>query len=267
MRLQSEVAFLELRHRMNSTTTGAVTKPAVERYFYSAAALLLLGLTVLGFQLFYFHGQAYPGRPLTPPIKTLIITHGIAMSLWISLAIVQPLLVANGNRRVHMTIGKVAAIFAIALVVLGFMMGISAERFTPPDMMFGELTPKQFMAIPILSIVLFAGFVAAGVWWRKRPEIHRPMMFMASMTVVGAAIARIVPLNNLYYGTMWHHIFGDLFFTTVIGAVFVIAKCVLFRKIDRWFVAAYFVMALWFLMIAQGAKTPLWDKIASFLLQ
>src|SRR4051812_28661493 len=101
------------------------TKPIHERYFYSVATVALLVLTVVGFQLFYFRGQMYPGRPLTPPIKTLIITHGVAMSFWMLLAILQPLLVASNNRKVHMTLGKVAAVIATCLVVLGFKLGVA----------------------------------------------------------------------------------------------------------------------------------------------
>jgi hypothetical protein len=166
------------------------TKPAVERYFYSIATVLLLVLTIAGFQHFYFHGKAYPGRPLTPPIKTLIITHGVAMSLWMMLAIVQSLLVAGGNRRLHMTLGRIAAVLAAGLVVLGIKLGIESTRVSPPDLMHGPLTPKQFMAVPVLDAVLFALYVAVGVWWRKRSEIHRPMMFLASLTAVAAAICR-----------------------------------------------------------------------------
>jgi len=244
-----------------------INKPAAERYFYSAAILLLLVLTVVGFQLFYFHGQMYPGRPLTPPIKTLIITHGMAMSLWMLLSLAQPFLIASGNRRLHMALGRAAAVIAICLVALGLKLGIAACKVAPPDLMYGPLTPKQFMAIPVLNIALFALFVTAGVLWRKRPEIHKPMMFMASLTVVTAAIARIDYFNHLYAGTVWQKIFGDLFFALVVGAIFVIAKCVVFRKIDRWLVAGYGVMVVWFLMIAQGAPTPAWNAVASFLLQ
>src|SRR4051794_11127188 len=102
-----------------SKSAASSSKPTAERYFYSIATVLLLGLTLIGFQLFYFHGKAYPGRPLTPPIKPLIITHGVAMLFWMLLAITQPVLVASGNRRVHMALGKVSAILAACLVVLG----------------------------------------------------------------------------------------------------------------------------------------------------
>ena len=144
---------------MNYTPAATSHKPLAERYFYSVATLLLLALTVVGFQLFYFHGMAYPGRPLAPPIKTLVITHGVAMSLWMLLSLVQPFLIASGNRRVHMALGKVAAVVAACLVVLGLKLGIAACKVAPPGMMFGPLTPKQFLAVPVLNIVLFALFL------------------------------------------------------------------------------------------------------------
>jgi hypothetical protein len=252
---------------MNAPAPSRATKPVSERYFYSLATVLLLGLTIVGFQLFYFHGMAYPGRPLTPPIKSLVITHGVAMSLWMLLAIVQPFLVAGGNRRMHMALGKVAAVIAVCLVVLGLKLGIASCKVAPPDLMYGPMTPKQFMAVPVLDITLFALFLAAGVLWRKRPDIHKPMMFLASLAAVGAAISRMDFLNHLYAGTIWEKLFGLFFFTVVIGGLFFIAKCVVFRKFDRWFAAGYGVMVVWFLMVAQGAMTPAWDKIASFLLR
>ena len=251
---------------MGNATLNTPQKPAAERYFYFIATVLLVVLTVVGFQLFYFYGRAYPGRPLTPPIKVLIITHGVAMSLWMLLASVQAFLITAGHRRLHMTLGKVAAAVAVCLVVLGIQLGVGATKVAPPDLMHGPLTPKQFMAVPVLTIMLYALFVAAGVLWRKRSDIHRPMMFMASMTVVGAAIARIDFFNHIFAGTVWQRIFGDLFFTVVISGLFLAAKCLVFRKFDRWFAAGYAVLTLWCLMIIQGAPTQAWDTIASFLL-
>lgn len=252
---------------MNDTSMTRDGKPAAERYFYSIAIGLLLVLVVTGFQLFYFHGMMYPGQPLIPPIKPLIITHGVAMSLWMLLSLTQPLLVAGGQRRMHMALGKVAAAIAVCLVALGLKLAVDSTRVAPPDLMYGPLTPKQFMAVPVGDITLFALFVAAGVLMRKRPAIHRPMMFLATLAAVGAAISRIDLFNHLYAGTVWERLFGFFFFTLVVGGVLVIAKCVVFRKFDRWLVAGYGVMALWFLMISLGAPTRAWDVIAGWLLR
>ena len=251
---------------MTDPTTKTGGKPVAERYFYAIATLLLLVLTLVGFQLFYFHNQMYPGRPITPPIKTWIITHGVAMSLWILLAIIQPFLVAGGNRKLHMTLGKVAAGIAIGLVLLGVKLGVASCQVAPPDLMYGALTPKQFLIVPVGDISLFALFLTAGIIWRKRPDIHKPMMFLASLAAVGAAISRMDFLNHLYLGTIWEKLFGFFFFTVVAGAVFFTAKCIVFRRFDKWFAAGYGFLVFWFLIVTQGATTQVWDGIASLLL-
>src|SRR5512139_458269 len=86
---------------MNSTSVSAA-KPTKSRLFYSLSSLLLLVLTFLGFKLFYLEGKAYPGHPLPPPTRTLLIVHGLLMSVWILLAVVQPWLIAAKNRKLHM---------------------------------------------------------------------------------------------------------------------------------------------------------------------
>lgn len=153
--------------------------PNRARLFYTGAAALLLILMFLGFQQFYLHGKAFPNRELTPPIRTLLNLHGTAMSAWMLLFLAQPLLIVSGNRRVHMMLGRIGAVLAGCIVFLGLRVGIESARVNPPDMKIWGLVPKQFMAIPVISILIFAVFVIAGVWNRRRPEVHRPMMCWA----------------------------------------------------------------------------------------
>ena len=113
---------------MNSSQTLPFDQPHAKgpashhraRLFYSGAAASLLILAFLGFQQFYLHGKAYPGRELAPPIRTLLILHGIAMSAWMLLFMAQTLLIVAGNRRVHIVLGRVGAVLAACIVLLGF---------------------------------------------------------------------------------------------------------------------------------------------------
>lgn len=251
---------------MSAPSTLPGGKSALDRYFYAAATVLLLVLTIVGFKLFYFEGRAYPDREITPPIRTLVITHGVAMSVWMLLALAQPLLVAAGRVQLHRKLGAVTAIVAAALTLLGLKIGIESTRVAPPDMMFGPFTPKQFMAVPVLDILLFAGFVAAGIVFRRRPDIHRPAMFLATLAAVGAALSRIDAFNTLYYGTIFQKIFGDFFFSVVLGAVIVLAKWLSSKSWDRWLGLGYALMTLVYLGIVQFMGTATWGRIADFLL-
>ena len=59
---------------MNTAPSQPLSQPASSRLFYPLAALALLAITFIGFRLFYLHMQAYPGRPLTPPLALISST-------------------------------------------------------------------------------------------------------------------------------------------------------------------------------------------------
>ncbi len=250
-------------------TPAIERKPTLDlaRHFYTGAAALLLVLMVLGFQQFYLHGRAYPGRPLTPPIRTLVILHGIAMALWMVLFLVQPWLIAVRNRRAHMLLGKLGAALAVVMVILGFRLGVESARVNPPDMHLWGLTPKQFMAVPVISILTFAVLVAVGVWKRRRPAIHRPVMLLSVLAVMPAALDRIDAIKSLYEGTVWGTLFGPFFSTLVVGVLLVGAKWLLTRSLDRYFAIGFAALTAISIGIVQLAPTRAWDSIAGFLLR
>ncbi len=260
---------------MNANQTLPFDKPQAngpasinrERLLYSGAVALLLILMFLGFQQFYLHGKAFPNRPLAPPIRTLLITHGIAMSSWMVLLLVQTLLVVNHKYRVHMTLGKVGAVLAACIFILGFRLGIDAPRVSPPEVRLWNMPYKQFMAVPIISITIFAGFLTAGILNRRRPEIHRPMMLLAALAVIPAALDRIDAISSLYRHTVWGTIFGPFFSSLVIGALFLVIKWALTRSFDRYYALGWVGLVVASAGIMKLATTQAWDGIASFLLR
>src|SRR3954464_13677761 len=102
--------------------------PYSSRWFYSVASLSLFVLMFIGFQLFYLQGKSFPGRPLTPPIRTLIIIHACLMTAWMLLAVGQPLLVGTRRKRVHMKLGVLGMVLAAGMVVAGVRIGIESAR-------------------------------------------------------------------------------------------------------------------------------------------
>lgn len=260
---------------MNSRQILLFNKPQLKGYpqpnrahlFYSGAAALLLVLTLMGFQAFYLHGKAYPNRELIPPIRTLLILHGTGMSAWVLLFLLQPLLLVAGNRRVHRLLGKIGAVLAAGIVILGWQLGIESTLISPPHLRIWGLAPKQFMAVPIISIMIFAGFVIIGVWKRHRQEVHRPMMLLATLAAMPAAVSRIGVINNLYQSTVWETVFGPFFGTLVVGLFFLSMKWLLTRSLNRWFVMGYAGLVASSALIMQVATTSAWDHFASFLLR
>ncbi|MBI3418104.1 MAG: hypothetical protein HY043_22675 [Verrucomicrobia bacterium] len=246
-------------------TTQPTTKPTHNRLFYAAASLALLVLTFIGFRFFYLHMQAFPGRPLTPPIRTLLIIHGILMTAWMLLAVLQPLLVAANRKRVHMALGKFAAVLAVGIVIAGYLVAVNAARVNPPELKLFGLAPKEFLTVPLIGVVTFGAFVFVGVLNRRRPEVHRPMMLMASLAIVSAAMGRMPALNDWYAGTWLEHWFSAFVSTLALGALMLAAKCAMERRFDRWFAGAFGALAFACVFASLLAKTDAWVQLATIL--
>jgi hypothetical protein len=252
---------------MEITQARSAPSPRPGRLFHTFAAVLLIALVVTGFHRFYFEGRAYPGRELTPPIRNLIILHGVAMTAWMLVFLAQPLLILSGKRQVHARVGSIAAVLAAAIVVLGLKLGVESARFKPPGMVAHGLYPRQFMAIPVLSVLIFAGFVGAGVLYRRRPAVHRIMMLLGTLAAISAAVARIDTLSRLYAGTVWDRIWGPLFMTVVVAVFLLVFKWLLTRSLDRIYALGCVGLALALAAIIHVATTPTWDSVASALLR
>ena len=235
------------------------------RYFYSIASVVMLGLVLVGFRHFFFHGQAYPGRPIVPSIRAVIIFHAIAMSGWLVLSIIQPLLIATRRRKVHMALGRIGAVLASVIVVLGLVVATKSTAVAILDETYGGLTPKQFMALAYATTLTFGLFVAIGVCYRMRPDIHKPMMFLATLSVMPAAMDRIDAVRELYSKTFLYSIWGPFFSTLVIGAVVFILKCVLSRCFDRWFAIGLSSLFLIYAVATQLTTTSAWGWFADLL--
>jgi len=241
------------------------SKRPAERFFYSGSAVLFLIFMVWGFQLFFFHGRAYPDRPLTPPIKALLIAHGIGMAMWVVLFIVQPLLISMRNYRLHMRLGYFGAGLAAVVTVLGINVAIGAARVNPPELKLWGLDPRQFLIVSMSAIVLFAMFVAIGILKRKHSEVHRPMMLLASLAILPPALDRITVLHNAFEGTALGNLFGAYASSLLVGLVLVGLHGVLTGKLSRSLAIGFAAMVAVAFATMQLAPTDAWNRIAGLL--
>jgi hypothetical protein len=236
-------------------------------WYYTGAAVVMLIAVLLGFQQFFLAGRAYPGQELTPQIQTVIIVHGACMTAWVLGFLIQTSLIATGRYRTHMLLGRIAAVLAAFILVSGFWFVLASFRLKPPQFIVFALTMKQFMLVSFYTLLIFAAFVVVGIWYRRRPKIHRPMMLLATVSTMAPAIGRIGALNALYQGTVLERIFGPSLGMLVLGGTFLLVKWVLSRTIDRPYAIGYAVLAFTQLLTIQLARTAMWDRLATLLLR
>jgi EamA domain-containing membrane protein RarD len=173
---------------------AAAASPAVARsqgrLFHTGMAVALLLTAVIGFGPTYFFKPVHPSPPLSP----LLHAHGMVFTAWLILLIVQSGLVRAERTDVHKRLGMVGALLAALVVVLGFSVAIyAARRGTAAD----GMTPLGFMIFPFGQILLFGGFVGAGLWNRRKPELHRRLILVGTICMMTPAISRMVDKRSV----------------------------------------------------------------------
>jgi hypothetical protein len=262
-----------MNHNTTSSTAGdSQTGSSIQdrtRLFYVGAACVMLLVTLIGFQDFFLRGgKAYPGaREIAPSIRNLVIFHGASMMGWMVLFLGQSLLIATGRRRLHMAMGPAAVALAVCILVSGLWLNVESTRLADPERQLFGVTNKQFMALGFAILFVFVAMMGVGLWWRRRPEIHRPMMLLATLGPLTAAIGRIDAVIRLYEGTTLERVFADSLGMLVLGAIFFFVKWWMSRKLDKWYLIGYGALALASLASVQIARTAAWDRVASLLLR
>jgi uncharacterized membrane protein YuzA (DUF378 family) len=237
------------------------------RYFYVVAALVLLALTLIGFQEFYIRGKEFGGGEIPPRIFYLVVGHAVLMSCWILFFILQPLLIVSGRRRLHMTLGKIGVVLAAAIVVTGSAVAIGSARVHPAEMTLDGLPRRQFLALPLCFMAQFAIFVTLGVVTRRRPEIHRSMMLLATLVTVEAATDRIPTMMRWYGEDPMKYFLGPAVPILIVGAFFLIVRWLLTRRFDRWYALGYAGLFMAAPLIMDLSRSRAWDRIGAFLLR
>ncbi|MEO8463808.1 MAG: hypothetical protein ABI640_00565 [Gammaproteobacteria bacterium] len=161
-------------------------------FFVSASGALLL-LVLAGFSHTYYL-RLYLGTADLPvamqQLPGYLHLHGIVLTLWFLLGILQPSLIAAGRADVHRRVGWVGAALAAALVIVTLNVIVNALPRLPLVGVPAEAVPLVIVG-DLLALVVFVGLVSSAVLLRRSPETHKRLMLLASIAIVGPAVARI----------------------------------------------------------------------------
>ncbi|MDT8070783.1 MAG: hypothetical protein ROO76_21695 [Terriglobia bacterium] len=235
----------------------------VERLFYTAAGAIFLILVVIGFQHYIFAGRHVDGTPIDPSMLATVVAHSSSIFVWYVLFFVQSLLISTQNRRLHMKLGWSVLVIATMVAVTGPLVAIRSIRLRPGATVFDWPGP-QFLLILYTEMALFATFVTLGVINRKRPRIHRPMMLLASLSILTGATGRIPLLNSIFGFHHWTALFGPV---VALGALLLIVRWLMTRRLDRDFVVGYTALVLITLLATRLSLTNVWVNWAGIILK
>jgi len=236
-------------------TQSAIRQTTKEHSLYKWAAVLVAVIVLAGFARSYylkgiFGGAALPGL--------LVHLHGIVMTLWVVLFITQVWLISSSHTRLHKRLGIFGAILAASLVVVGAATAIAAGARNASQ----GAPALQFLAVPLFDMLVFAILVGTSLYFRRRFDIHKRLMLLATISLLSAAVARI-PFNFIANG-------GPIVFFGLID-LFIVA-CIVFDTIKHRRLHPAFLWGALLIVASQPlrlmlAGTDVWIRFASWLIK
>jgi hypothetical protein len=166
-----------------ASTTNQV-KVFLSRYFYLSMSLVMAALVVWGFS----HTVDANLIHASPPRPLLLWIHGAVFSTWMIFFILQSALVRVRRVSVHRFLGWFGAGLATVMVSLGFTIAVIMARFD--TVVLHQQGADAFLSIPFTDMIVFGPCIAAALLWRKKPEYHRRLIFIATCQLMDAAIGR-----------------------------------------------------------------------------
>jgi hypothetical protein len=225
----------------------------VERIFYSGMAILLCVCVFIGFSPTYFQAGMMRA-PLPSPILHI---HGAVFTLWMLLFVVQTALISARRVKWHRSFGIVAFCLPPIMIVLGVWAAIDALH---RGVRIGPLDPAVSAAIPLIGIVGFTVVIYASWQARRRPDVHKRLILIATMDLVAAAFGRF-PWARIGLPPAAGAVTGlGILLLILLGY-----ELISIRRIHRstlW--AAPFVFATVALAVPMG-MTPAWHAFAALL--
>jgi hypothetical protein len=227
----------------------------VRNRFYAVIALALALLIFVAFARTYYLREWFT----VPPITTLLHLHSIAFTAWFVLFVIQTRLIARQNYRTHMQLGIAGIALAAIVVVLG--VATAVQSASAPRIRGGGMNSQQFVFVPLFAIAAFACLVTAAVLLRKRAQLHKRLMVLAMISVLGPPVARLI---NLFQGGAHF-----LLIQTTVPAVF-IAWCLIsdwrkYRIVHPIYLYGGTLLVISWPLRVWIARTPAWEHIGQWM--
>jgi hypothetical protein len=167
-----------------------------DRQFAAWVAGLTVAVVLVGFSRSFFLRPFFAGAPDWAAKEAIFYAHGAIFAAWFGLLVVQVGLVRTRHLKLHRRLGYAGAALAALLVAAGVLAALRAANRTGG--FIGVAVPSdQFLLLPLANMVQFGVFVALAVLWRRDAGRHKRLMLLGSISMLGAATARVSPMLGL----------------------------------------------------------------------
>ncbi|HBN16286.1 MAG: hypothetical protein CMQ46_03395 [Gammaproteobacteria bacterium] len=179
-----------------------------ENLFFLIYSILPLAIVLIGFAPSLFLRVAFEA----PPIPFYLHLHGAILTGWFVILVAQAWFIYSQNHRLHRKLGPIAAGYGVLVVMGGLMatsnvvarglaQGITLETdMSAIDPALGSgISFLTFISgviwANIVSVVTFAVLLSSAIIFRRRSDIHKRLILIATVAILGPALARISRLE------------------------------------------------------------------------
>jgi uncharacterized membrane protein YozB (DUF420 family) len=232
--------------------------------FYLLITILLLLVVLLGFgPRFYlrpFFDQPRHLQMEALPIK--FILHGLLMTLWYVLLVVQSALVNTKNIQIHKRMGWGLGVIAILAVIsaIPVMMGFAPRMVDLGFLDVNNAGRVWFQNIQwtndIFALITFSIMVCIGFINRNNKDLHRTMMLFASMSFTGPATGRLMEwlAPSLF-------IEGAVVVFVLFPLSVIVHDWVTNRKIPKYAIGGFIALLLLMVLTFTLPNTEFWKEL------
>jgi hypothetical protein len=165
-------------------------------WFFVGISAILFVTVLAGFApTFYLRGYVGTARlALGPPtLPVYLQVHGVLLTAWFLMFLIQTAFVAAHRTDLHRRMGVASAILAAAVVIVTLLVLIRAVPRFLSNGLPEALMPRfaLFIIGDMGSLVVFSVLVATAVYFRRQPEVHKRLMLLGNISIIGPAVSRL----------------------------------------------------------------------------
>lgn len=232
---------------MQDRDATATPPPRVLRSrFFLASAYLTIAVAAIGFAKTFFLPLAN-GTFTAPPA---FFVHGGLFFGWVALFAVQVALIRRRHLAVHRKLGWLALLLAAGMIVSTVRVGVLAMQ---RDLAKGDgPVAVSFLVGTCSAMLIFAVFLSLAIHYRRRPDVHKRLMLLATISIMWPAWFR------------FRHYFPSVpfpeFVFAIIGADALIVVAMLHDRLKLGRVHAAYLWGGTALVVEQVAETLMFDS-------
>jgi hypothetical protein len=185
--------------------TGLAARSGLTRGFYVWMHVACIATAFLGFLPTYWQPLAAGAFKANPVVHL----HGVVFFGWTLFALAQSALIPARRVRLHRGLGLAGVSLATLVTVFGLLAALNSVLV---GIQTGEAeAAKKFLIVTVSLMATFAVLFGLGVANIARPEAHKRLMLLATISLLNAPVARpllvwVVPVIPPEQAPVWINI-------------------------------------------------------------